>query len=135
LLAGIDHSERSRCSIRVGSCADHGSAARVTSSRLESFTCGTSKNMTTMVNPVPLRLARSLARRKPQSSPFCPLNEAFRPSTTRSDEPLGRGTNLSEPKRRFGKVLGLIRRPSMPFLGALGWDRKEAARRLRIRAP
>ena len=32
--------------------------------------------------------------------------------------PLGRGTNRSGPKRCSGKVLGLIRLPSVPFLGA-----------------
>ena len=90
----------------------------------------------TVVRPWPLRRARSVARRKPLSSPVCLLNEARKPSTTRSDGPLGRGTNRSGPKRCSGKVLGLIRLPSVPFLGALsvGIARKRP-RRLRITAP
>jgi hypothetical protein len=51
LLAGIDYSARSCCSISAGSCPDQRSAARATSSRLDSFTCGTSRNITTVVRP------------------------------------------------------------------------------------
>jgi hypothetical protein len=53
LLAGMAHSDRSCCSISAGSCADQCSAARATSSRFDSFTCGTSKNITTVVRPCP----------------------------------------------------------------------------------
>ena len=66
----------------------------------------------------PPRRARSVARRKPRSSPICRLNEARKPSTTSSDGPVGRGTNRSGPKRCAGNALGLIRLPSVPFLGA-----------------
>ena len=49
---------------------------------------------------------------------------------------MGRGTNRSGPKRCSGKVLGLIRLPSVPFLGAfsVGIARKRP-RLLRITAP
>jgi hypothetical protein len=109
---------------------------RATSRRLRSFTCGTSRNITTVVRPWPLRRVRSVARRKPLSSPVCLLNEARNPSTTRSEGPFERGTNRSGPKRCSGKVLGLIRLPSVPFLGAfsVGIARKRP-RLLRIKAP
>jgi ParB-like chromosome segregation protein Spo0J len=42
LLAGIDYSDRSCCSINVGNCADQCSAARATSRRFESFSLRTS---------------------------------------------------------------------------------------------
>jgi Family of unknown function (DUF6441) len=74
LLADIDYSDRSCCSISAGSCPDQRSAARATSSRLRSFNCGTSRNITTVVRPCPLRRARSVARRKPLSWPVCLLN-------------------------------------------------------------
>jgi hypothetical protein len=50
-------------SISAGTCADRCSAARATSSRFDSFTCGTSRNITTVVRPCPLRRARSVPRR------------------------------------------------------------------------
>jgi hypothetical protein len=46
------------------------------------------------------------------------LTEGRRPSTTRSDGALRRGTNRRGPNRCFGNVLGLIRLTSVPFLGA-----------------
>jgi hypothetical protein len=46
-----DHSDRSCCSISAGSCDDQCSAAWATSSRLRSFTWGTSRNITTVVRP------------------------------------------------------------------------------------
>jgi hypothetical protein len=101
--------------MRAGSWADQRSAARRTSSLFDSFTCRTSRNMTTVVRPAPLCRARSVARRKARSSPVLRLNEARRPSTTRSDGPPGRGTNRSGPKRCSGKVLGLIRLQSVPW--------------------
>ena len=112
------HYARRCCSISAGSCADQRSAARATSSRFESFTCGTSRNITTVVRPWPLRCARPVARRKPLSWPVCLLNEARKPSTTSSESRVSRDTNRSGPKRCSGKVLGLIRLPSVPFLGA-----------------
>jgi hypothetical protein len=54
----------------------------------------------------------------------------------RSDGPLDRGTNRSGPKRCSGKVLGLIRLPSVPFLGAFSVGiAGKRPRLLRIRAP
>jgi hypothetical protein len=85
LLAGIDHAARSCRSISAGSCADQCSAARATSSRFDSFTCGTSRNITTVVRPCPLRRARSVARRKPRSCPVCLLYEAPSRSTTKRE--------------------------------------------------
>jgi hypothetical protein len=71
-----------------------------------------------VVRPCPLRRARSVAVRNPRSSPVLRLNDGRNPSTTRSDGPRGRGANRSGPKRFSGKVLGLMRLPSVPFLGA-----------------
>jgi hypothetical protein len=64
------------------------------------------------------------------------LDEARKPSTTKRDGPLGRGTNRSGPNRCSGNVPGLIRLPSVPFLGAfsVGIARKRP-RLLRITAP
>ena len=45
-----------------------------------------------------------------------PVDTGSKP--TSSDGPLCRGTNRSDPKRCSGSVLGLIRLPSVPFLGA-----------------
>lgn len=80
--------------------------------------CGTSRNITTAVRPWPLCRARSVARLKLNNPPVLRPNEARCPSTTRSDGPLGCGTNRSGPKRCSGDVLGLICLPSVPFLGA-----------------
>jgi hypothetical protein len=128
LLVGIDYSDRSCCSISTGSCADQRLAARVTSSRFRSFTRGTSRNITTVVRPCPLRRARSVARRKPLSSSVCLLNKARNPSTTSRDGPLCRDTNRSGPKRCSGNLRGLIRLPSVPFRGVFSVGSRESAR-------
>ena len=94
------------------------------------------QNITTVVRPSPRCRAGSVARRKPRSAPLFRLNEARKPSTTRSDGPPCRGTNRSGPKRCSGKVRGLIRLPSVPFFGAfsVGIARKRP-RLLLITAP
>jgi hypothetical protein len=74
--------------------------------------------------------------RTPETSKLAVLYEARNPSTTSSEGALCRSTNRSGPKRCSGKVLGLIRLPSVPFLGAfsVGIARKRP-RLLRISGP
>ena len=126
LLAGIDHSARSCCSISAGSWVDQRSAARATSRHLRSFTCGTSRNIMTVVGPSPRVRARSVARRKPRSSPLLRLNEARKPSTTRSDGPLAEARTgaakpvLQERARADPLAIGALRGR------VLGRDREKA---------
>ena len=65
-----------------------------------------------------------------------PFFAAFNSTCRNVNSWKNRGTNRSGPKRCSGKVLGLIRFPSVPFLGAfsVGIARKRP-RLLRISAP
>jgi hypothetical protein len=118
LLAGIDHSapqllldqRRQRCHSALGCPGDVEALAQLhLRHEQEHHHRG---------QAWPLRRTRSVARLKPLSWPVCLLYETGSPSTTRSDGPLGRGTNRSDPNRCSGKVFGLVRLPSVPFLGA-----------------
>jgi hypothetical protein len=76
--------------------------------------------------------------RTPEASELAglPAERTRKPSATRSEGPLCRGTNQSGPKRCAGKVLALMRLQPAPFLAAfsVGIARKGPCV-LRITAP